>query len=82
MVNNYKMLVLTYIMARSWQLVYKESEPNFKCIFSLFFIDENSKLLSTFYLSFFSGPSKHIFGEGNRNPLQYSCLENPVDRGA
>ena len=23
-----------------------------------------------------------IFGEGNGNPLQYSCLENPVDRGA
>ena len=21
-------------------------------------------------------------GEGNSNPLQYSCLENPVDRGA
>ena len=21
-------------------------------------------------------------GEGNRNPLQYSCLENSVDRGA
>ena len=21
-------------------------------------------------------------GEGNGNPLQYSCLENPVDRGA
>ena len=21
-------------------------------------------------------------GEGNDNPLQYSCLENPVDRGA
>ena len=21
-------------------------------------------------------------GEGNNNPLQYSCLENPVDRGA
>ena len=21
-------------------------------------------------------------GEGNVNPLQYSCLENPVDRGA
>ena len=20
-------------------------------------------------------------GEGNDNPLQYSCLENPVDRG-
>ena len=23
-----------------------------------------------------------VFGEGNGNPLQYSCLENPVDRGA
>ena len=23
-----------------------------------------------------------IFGEGNGNSLQYSCLENPVDRGA
>ena len=21
-------------------------------------------------------------GEGNDNPLQYSCLENPTDRGA
>ena len=23
-----------------------------------------------------------LFGEGNGNPLQYSCLENSVDRGA
>ena len=23
-----------------------------------------------------------IFGEGNDTPLQYSCLENPMDRGA
>ena len=23
-----------------------------------------------------------LFGEGNGNPLQYSCLENPMDRGA
>ena len=23
-----------------------------------------------------------ITGEGNGNPLQYSCLENPMDRGA
>ena len=22
------------------------------------------------------------FGEGNGNPLQYSCLENPMDSGA
>ena len=24
----------------------------------------------------------HCFGEGNGTPLQYSCLENPMDRGA
>ena len=29
------------------------------------------------------GAHSHIlYGEGNGNPLQYSCLENPVDRGA
>ena len=27
-------------------------------------------------------PVHFIWGEGNGNPLQYSCLENPVDRGA
>ena len=29
-------------------------------------------------LVLFSNP----FREGNDNPLQYSCLENPIDRGA
>ena len=24
----------------------------------------------------------HIYGEGNGNPLQYSCLENSMDRGS
>ena len=24
----------------------------------------------------------HIYGEGNDTPLQYSCLENPMDGGA
>ena len=24
----------------------------------------------------------YYFGEGNGNPLQYSCLENPMDGGA
>ena len=27
-------------------------------------------------------PARQETGEGNGNPLQYSCLENPVDRGA
>ena len=26
--------------------------------------------------------SERFFGEGNGNPLQYSCLENSMDRGA
>ena len=26
--------------------------------------------------------NKRCFGEGNGTPLQYSCLENPMDRGA
>ena len=25
---------------------------------------------------------KRFIGEGNGNPIQYSCLENSVDRGA
>ena len=28
------------------------------------------------------GLSDRVTGEGNGNPLQYSCLENSVDRGA
>ena len=29
-----------------------------------------------------SGWGTHIYGEGNGTPLQYSCLENSMDRGA
>ena len=29
-----------------------------------------------------SGNAGLIPGRGNHNPLQYSCLENPMDRGA
>ena len=25
---------------------------------------------------------KDVYGEGNGTPLQYSCLENPMDGGA
>ena len=28
------------------------------------------------------GPLFVVHGEGNGTPLQYSCLENPMDRGA
>ena len=32
--------------------------------------------------SFYGKSSGTSLGEGNDNPLQYSCLENPMDRGA
>ena len=32
-------------------------------------------------LSLFPGSGRSL-GEGNGNPLQYSCLGNPMDRGA
>ena len=35
-------------------------------------IEENNRM----------GKSRDLFGEGNGNPLQCSCLENPRDRGA
>ena len=30
----------------------------------------------------FNMPSRLVIGEGNGTPLQYSCLENPMDGGA
>ena len=35
-----------------------------------------------FQISIFLVTSRWIDGEGNGTPLQYSCLENPMDRGA
>ena len=34
------------------------------------------------YLFFFSNSCSVAYGEGNGTPLQYSCLENPMDGGA
>ena len=31
---------------------------------------------------YYANCSKIPAGEGSSNPLQYSCLENPLDRGA
>ena len=40
-------------------------------------------LKQTFYISFLEKRAMLYFiGEGNGNPLQYSYLENHVDRGA
>ena len=42
------------------------------------FLPRSKRLL----ISWLKSPSAVIFGEGNGTPLQYSCLENPMDGGA
>ena len=34
------------------------------------------------YLLHYSGSLRSVCGEGNGTPLQYPCLENPMDGGA
>ena len=43
------------------------------------FVFQSTKVDLTFFIS---GSLGLIFGEGNGTPLQYSCLENPMDGGA
>ena len=49
----------------------------------------NRQQLSQFFFPFWSwnlsfkyNLPRTVYGEGNGNPLQYSCLENPMDGGA
>ena len=42
-------------------------------LFYNFISEHNNSLIPTYQCE---------FGEGNGTPLQYSCLENPMDRGA
>ena len=52
--------------------------------FNFFFVDIILFGISFFHLrsvGTFSSYLQHTFGEGNGTPLQYSCLENPVDGG-
>ena len=39
-------------------------------------------LYSQFSVIYFIHSSVYIFREGNGNPLQHSCLQNPMDGGA
>ena len=38
-------------------------------------------MVSKFHILFINIILRSYFGEGNGTPLQYSCLENPMDRG-
>ena len=44
---------------------------------------ESNETYCSVLLSFYAGYLyvNVVFGEGNDNPFQYSCLENPMDRG-
>ena len=53
------------------------------CFFTFLFLGEDFPGGSDSKASAYSaGDLGSIPGEGNGNPLQYSCLENPMDRGA
>ena len=39
-------------------------------------------ILQKIQMNFLASPVNTFFGKGNGNPLQYSCLENPMDGGA
>ena len=45
-------------------------------------VPKNHFILGGFQSHFILGSSKITAGEGNGTPLQYSCLENPMDGGA
>ena len=40
----------------------------------------HNRVFRVFY--YYSYSTKYTFGEGSGIPLQYSCLENPMDGGA
>ena len=45
-------------------------------------IQGDFSLVLFFFFFFFFNKEKIFLGEGNGTPLQYSCLENPMDGGA
>ena len=69
----------------SFAIIFSHSES---CLFTLFIVSfAMQKLLSLirshlFTFVFISITLGDGSGEGNGTPLQYSCLENPMDGGA
>ena len=53
--------------------------PNTELLCGLSNVNVPKNLLWTFFQMQIP---RQAFGEGNGTPLQYSCLENPMDRGA
>ena len=63
----------TYSSTLAWKISWTEEPGRLQSMGSLR-VDTTRRLHFHFSLS--------CIGEGNGNPLQYSCLENPGDRGA
>ena len=64
--------VVTWLRSYSWQM----TDTGFKPKWSFF------QCFSGQCGFYFKGLLMSGFGEGNGTPLQYSCLENPMDGGA
>ena len=47
-----------------------------------FTIEQSPNPMDSAHTSFLKKIFKYLFGYGNGTPLQYSCLENPMDGGA
>ena len=69
------------VVGKNWVLSVDQCQPQV-LQFSVHLIDLLAILLRC---NGFAGIQKAVvyqMGEGNGNPFQYSCLENPLDRGA
>ena len=64
----------THSSTLAWKISWTEVPGRLQSLGSQSFRNQLSDLTSL--------TSYFITGEGNGNPLQYSCLENPMDRGA
>ena len=53
-----------------------EAEFLFFCFFRRGNFEQTGLMISEYFID------NDIIGEGNGNPLQYSCLGNPMDKGA
>ena len=71
--NLAKRIILTAV--RIYLLLKKKKEIN-KEKNEYYYVIEN-----IFFLGHISHTSYHRFREGNGNPLQYTCLQNSMDRG-
>ena len=72
---------------RSIPQLYSVQNMPYKAAWTLKFIEHTEAVLFSentlvFRMAEVSMSSAIALGEGNGNPLQYSCLENPMDRGA